>query len=134
MVDASLSGRAFPATEPVEVTAERVAAFAAATGTPYATDGPVPATYPIVVAFAAMQQLMTDPSVGISLHNVVHGQQKFSYERPVRIGDRLSAQLTVTNLRQVAGTDIIATSSRVADADGELVCVAEATLVHRESP
>ena len=120
----------FPATEPFEVTAEHVAAFAAATGTPYAAGDPAPATYPIVVAFDAMQQLMADPSVGISLRNVVHGQQKFTYERPVRVGDRLSAELSVTSLRQVAGTDIIATSSRVSAEDG-LVCVAEATLVHR---
>lgn len=130
MVDASLNGRTFPATDPFEVTAEHVAAFAAATGTPYAEGDPAPATYPIVVAFAAMQQLMADPTVGISLHHVVHGQQRFTYERPVRVGDRLSAELSVTSLRQVAGTDIIATSSRVTADDG-LVCVAEATLVHK---
>ena len=130
MVDASLAGRSFPATAPFEVTAAHVAAFAAATGTPYAEGDPAPATYPIVVAFAAMQELMSDPTVGINLHHVVHGQQKFTYERPVRVGDRLSAELTVTSLRQVAGTDIIATSSRVT-AGEELVCVADATLVHR---
>jgi acyl dehydratase len=67
------------------------------------------------------------------LHNVVHGQQKFAYERPVRVGDRLVAELIVTSLRQVAGTDIIATSSRITDGSGELVCTADATLVHKES-
>ena len=87
MVDASLAGRTFPATAPFEVTTEHVAAFAAATGTPYAEGDPAPATYPIVVAFAAMQELMADPTFGISLHHVVHGQQKFAYERPVRVGE-----------------------------------------------
>jgi len=133
MVDSSLAGRSFPPTAPFDVTAEHIGSFAAATGTPYRPGDPAPATYPIVVAFAAMQELMADPTVGIALHNVVHGQQKFVYERPVRVGDRLSAELTVTSLRQVAGTDIIATSSRITDADGELVCVADATLVHKES-
>jgi acyl dehydratase len=62
---------------------------------------------------------------------VVHGQQKFVYERPVVVGDRLTASLTVTGLRQIAGTDIIATSSAITDHSGGLVCTAEATLVHK---
>jgi acyl dehydratase len=130
-VDPSLSGRTFPPTAAHEVTEERVAAFAAATGTPYQAGGPAPATYPIVVAFGAMQALMTDPDVGIELHHVVHGQQKFVHERPVRAGDVLRAELTVTGLRQIGGADIIATSSAITDTDGALVCTAEATLVHK---
>src|SRR4051794_38361272 len=130
-VDPSLSGRTFPPTQAYDVTEERLAAFAAATGSAYETGGPAPATFPIVVAFAAMQALMTDPEVGIELHHVVHGQQRFVHERPVVAGDRLSATLTVSGLRQIAGTDIITTSSAVTDDSGTLVCTADATLVHR---
>jgi acyl dehydratase len=129
-VDDGLVGRTFPPTPPYDVTAERVAAFAAATGTPYAEGDPAPATFPIVVAFVAMQQLMTDPEVGIELHRVVHGQQRFVHERPVRVGDRLSAELSVAGVRSLGGSDILSTSSRITDADGALVCTAEATLVH----
>ena len=130
-VDASLAGRTFPPTDAYDVTEQAVADFAAATGTPYRTGGPAPATFPIVVAFAAMQALMADPEVGIELHHVVHGQQKFVHERPVVAGDRLSATLTVSGLRQIAGTDIITTSSAITDDSGTLVCTAEATLVHK---
>ena len=130
-VDASLAGRTFPPTGPYEVTAERVAEFAAATGTPWSEGDPAPVTFPIVVAFAAMQELMADPEVGIELHHVVHGEQRFGYERPVRVGDRLTARLTVDSLRQIGGVDIIGTSSAVTDADGELVCTAKAVLVHK---
>ena len=130
-VDPSLSGRTFPPTQALVVTEERIAAFAAATGTPYQVGGPAPATFPIVVAFDAMQALMADADVGIELHHVVHGQQKFVHERPVRAGDSLRAELSVTGLRQIGGADIITTSSAVTDADGQLVCTAEATLVHR---
>ena len=130
-VDPSLSGRTFPPTQPYAVTEERIAAFAAATGTAYSTGGAAPATFPIVVAFGAMQELMADPEVGIELHHVVHGQQKFVHERPVVAGDRLSATLTVSGLRQIAGTDIITTSSAITDGSGTLVCTAEATLVHK---
>ena len=130
-VDASLAGRTFPPTPAYEVTEQAVTDFAAATGTPYRPGDPAPATFPIVVAFDAMQALMADPEVGIELHHVVHGQQKFVHERPVVAGDRLSATLTVSGLRQIAGTDIITTSSAITDDSGALVCTADATLVHR---
>jgi acyl dehydratase len=130
-VDESLVGRELPPTAPYDVTEEALAAFAAATGTPYAPGGPAPATFPIVVAFAAMQDLMADPSVGIELHRVVHGEQRFVHERPVVAGDRLSAVLTVESVRSIGGADIIGTSSAITDAAGALVSTARATLVHR---
>ena len=130
-IDRSLAGRTFPPTDVYDVTEQAVSDFAAATGTPYHTGDPAPATFPIVVAFAAMQALMTDPEVGIELHHVVHGQQKFVHQRPIVDGDRLTATLSVSGLRQIAGTDIITTTSAIADDSGALVCTADATLVHR---
>jgi acyl dehydratase len=129
-VDPSLAGRTFPPTAPYTVTEERVREFAAATGSTY-DGGAAPATFPIVVAFGAMTGLMEDPDVGIALHRVVHGEQRFSYTRPVVVGDELTAELTVDSLRQIGGADIIGTRSEVTDADGEPVCTAFATLVHR---
>jgi hypothetical protein len=128
-VDASLAGRTFPPTTPYDVSRHKIEEFAAATGSTY-SGGPAPATFPIVVAFQAMTDLMNDPTVGIELHHVVHGEQRFSYERPVVAGDTLSATLTVETLRQIGGADIIGTRSEITDADGDLVVTAFATLVH----
>ena len=130
VVDPSLAGRTFPPTAPHDVTADHVRAFADATGTPWTEGDPAPPTYPIVVAFAAMQDLMHDPEVGIELRNVIHGEQRFAYRRPVATGDVLTATLTVDSLRQIGGADIIGTTSAVTDADGAPVCTAKATLVH----
>jgi len=131
-VDPSLAGRSFPATEPYVVSHEKIREFAAATGSSYGGgDAPAPATFPIVVAFRAMTALMEDPEVGIALHRVVHGEQRFVYTRPVVAGDSLRARLTVDSLRQIGGADIIATRSEISDADGNPVCTAFATLVHR---
>jgi hypothetical protein len=129
-VDASLSGRTFPPTEPYRVSREKILEFARATGSAHDGDT-APATFPIVVAFGAMNALMEDPDVGISLHRVVHGEQRFSYTRPVRAGDELTATLTVDSLRQIGGADIIGTRSEITDAEGRPVCTAFATLVHR---
>ncbi len=129
-VDESLRGRTFPPTAPYTVSREKIVEFARATGSTY-DGGAAPATFPIVVAFGAMTGLMEDPSVGISLHRVVHGEQRFTYTRPVVAGDELSATLTVDSLRQIGGADIIGTRSEITDADGHPVCTAFATLVHR---
>ena len=128
-LDPDLTGRTFPPTAAFEVTHEHVAAFARSFGASY-DGGAAPVTYPIVVAFAAMRTLLDDPGVGISLQHVVHGEQRFSYTRPVVPGDRLTAELTVTSVRSLGAADIIGTRSEVTDADGAHVVTALATLVH----
>ena len=127
-LDQTLVGRTFPPTSPHRVTEESVAAFAAATGGAL-EPGEVPATYPIVIAFEAMQTFLDAEQV--ELHRIVHGEQRFSYMRPVAVGDTLTATLEVASLRQIGGNDIIGTRSTLTDADGEVVCTATATLVHR---
>jgi hypothetical protein len=126
-----LAGRTFPPTEPYTVSAEKIAEFCRAIGAPDSDDAPP--TFPIVVAFDAMHRLMTDPDVGIELHNVVHRDQAFEQQRPVRAGDALTATLTVESLRQAAGTDLIATRTEITDGSGEVVGTARATLAHRAS-
>ena len=124
-VDPSLVGREFPAPAPLTVTPERVSAFAAAVGHP---GDDVPPTFPIVLAFDAMQAFLD--AERIELHRIVHGEQRFAYARPLAAGDELSATLTVTGLRQIGGADIIATTSEITDAAGLVVCTGKATLVH----
>jgi hypothetical protein len=126
-VDQSLVGRTFRPTPEYEVTEDRLRGFAAAIGTSY--DGSAPPTFPIVLAFDAMNAFLE--AEGIDLFRIVHGEQKFAYQRPVVAGDELTATLTVASLRQIAGNDIIGTTSEVTDADGALVCSTSATLVHR---
>ena len=112
-VDQSLVGREFPPTQPYRVSAEKVRELAAATGADAA--GPVPATFPIVMAFEAMNTFLDD--VGVELQRIVHGEQRFAYERPIAVGDELTATLAVATLRQIGGNDIIGTRSEIRDAE-----------------
>ena len=127
-VDQSLVGRTFPPTAPHRVTAAGIQAFTESVGARY-DGGPAPATYPIVLAFGAMNAFLE--AEAIDLFRIVHGEQRFAYERPIVDGDVLTAALTVATLRQIAGNDIIGTTSQVTDASGALVCSTSATLVHR---
>ena len=128
-LDQSLVGRSFAPTDPRTVTDDHVAAFAAATGQQWSPGDAVPATYPIVLAFAAMGTFLDE--VGLDLSRIVHGEQRFAYDRPLRSGDTLTAALTVSSLRSIGGNDIIGTTSTVTDESGAPVCRATATLVHR---
>lgn len=127
-VDQSLVGRRYPPTRPYRVSAERVAEFARAAGGDH-DGGPAPATFPIVVAFEAMDGFLATEAMDLA--RIVHGEQRFTYQRPIVPGDVLTAQLSVASLRQIGGNDIIGTRSEITDADGALVCAATATLVHR---
>jgi acyl dehydratase len=139
-----LDGREFAPTPPLDVSRSQIAAFADAIG----ADDPVhhdvgaahaaghldviaPPTYPMVVAFRAMSAFMADPDVGIELRNVVHSEQRFEIRRPIRAGDVLTATIGVDGVRQAAGTALISTRSTVRTVDGDVVCVAYATLAHR---
>src|SRR3954471_23151240 len=127
-VDQSLVGRSFPPTSPYAVTEDNVRAFAEAVGASYA-GGPAPATFPIVMAFEAMNAFLEAEQ--LDLFRIVHGEQRFAYQRPIVPGDVLTATLSVATLRQIGGADIIGTTSEITDETGALVCTGTATLVHR---
>jgi len=124
-VDQSLIGRSFPPTSPYAVTAGKVREFATAVG---AAGDAVPPTFPIVLAFDAMFGFLDAEQ--LDLFRIVHGEQRFAYERPIVVGDVLTATLTVASLRQIGGADIIGTTSEITDEAGALVCTTKATLIH----
>jgi hypothetical protein len=131
-LDPDLAGHTFDPTPPYTVSREKIAEFTTAIGAGPIDDGETaPLTFPIVVAFGAMTQLMSDPTVGIELQNVVHGDQRFEYARPVRAGDVLTGTITIESLRAAAGMDMIGTRTDVSTVDGDPVATAYATLVHR---
>src|SRR5215210_3206844 len=95
-LDPALAGRTFAPTPPYLVSREKIIEFTRAIGAELIDDGETaPLTFPAVLTFTTMTQLITDPDVGIQLHNVVHGDQRFEQVRPVRAGDELTGTLTV---------------------------------------
>ena len=103
-LDPDLAGRTFEPTPPYTVSREKIAEFTRAIGADPVDNGETaPLTFPIVVAFGAMTQLMTDPDVGIELHNVVHGDQRFEQTRPIRAGDELTGTITIDTLSRRGG-------------------------------
>jgi acyl dehydratase len=137
-------GRAFRASPPYQVSRVKIAEFAAAIGDPnpvyrdasaaqavgYA-DVIAPPTFAIVISMAAAGSAMADPGLGLNYAMVVHGEQRFDYARPLTAGDVVTAQLTITGIRDVGRNVMLTTSTEITTTSGELVCTAVSTLVER---
>jgi acyl dehydratase len=143
-VNPELQGRSYPPTSPYLVGREKVREFAravlatsplnldpeAARSAGY-TDVVAPPTFPVVVQEHTLAQLLADPDAGIDFTRVVHGDQRFSYTRPIVAGDELTATLTVTSVKTLGGHSMVTAESAIADAEGAHVVTAISTLVVR---
>ena len=139
-----LAGRSYPATEPYLVGREKVREFAravlatsplnldpeAARAAGYA-DVVAPPTFAVVVQEHTLAQLLGDPDAGIDFSRVVHGDQRFTFTRPIVAGDELTATLTVTSVKSLGGHSMVTAESAIADAGGAHVVTAISTLVVR---
>ena len=90
-----------------------------------------PPTFPIVIAETTLQQLLAEPDAGIDFSRVVHGDQRFSYSRPIVAGDELTATLRVTSIKTLGGNAMVTSESAMTDAAGEHVVTSVSTLVVR---
>jgi acyl dehydratase len=143
-LDPSFVGRSYPATAPYAVGREKIREFARAIADenpayhdPQAAqalghpDVVAPPTFAIVLSLPAAHQIVLDPALGLDYSRVVHGEQRFSYVRPIHAGDELTVVATVEKIRSVAGNDIITTRGEIATTAGEPVATAWSTLVSR---
>jgi acyl dehydratase len=133
-ITADHAGRRYPPTPPYEVSAAKIAEFARALGDnspAYFGEQPIaPPTFVAVISTAAWEAMFDDPELDLALRRIVHGDQRFTYQRPLRAGDVVHATLTIDRVRNRDTSDIISSSAEVETVDGELICTAEATFFH----
>ncbi|MDW4912044.1 MaoC family dehydratase N-terminal domain-containing protein [Streptomyces californicus] len=143
-LDQSFVGRTYPPTPAYEVGREKIREFAEAVGddNPAYVDAEAarvlghadviaPPTFVFSITYRAAGQVVQDPQLGLDYSRVVHGDQKFSYVRPVRAGDRLTVTSTIESIKSMAGNDVIDIRGDVHDETGELVVTALTKLVAR---
>ena len=143
-VNPELVGRVFAPVAPYLVAREKVREFARAVfATSPLNHDPVaalaagypdvvaPPTFPVVVQEAPLAQLLAEPDAGIDFTRVVHGDQRFSYTRPIVAGDTLTATLSVTGIKSLGGHSMVTAESTIVDATGAHVVTAISTLVVR---
>lgn len=139
-----LQGRVFAPTASYLVGREKVREFAravfstsplnfdpdaaAAAGYP---DIVAPPTFPVVVQELTLAQLLAEPDAGIDFTRVVHGDQQFSYTRPIVAGDEPTATLRVAAVKSLGGHSMVTAVTSMVDVTGEHVVTATSTLVVR---
>ena len=137
-------GRTFPATAPYEVSRVKIAEFADAIGDPNPLyrdraaaqaagypDVIAPPTFAIVISMASTARVVVDPGLGVNYAMVVHGEQRFVYSRPIRAGDVVTAQSTITEIRDAGRNALLTAATEIRTVGGEHVCTAHSTLVER---
>jgi acyl dehydratase len=137
-------GRVFGPTDPYEVSRVKIADFADAIGEPSEfcrdreaaqkagyPDVIAPPTFAVVIAMNSTAQLEQDPDLGLDYSMVVHGEQSFSYSRPLHAGDVVTATTKVDAIRSLGGMSMLITSTEITTTDGEHVCTARSMLVER---
>jgi hypothetical protein len=143
-INLELVGKTYPASPVYEVGREKIREFAVAIG----DDNPAyhqvaaaqalghrdviaPPTFAIIVSFLAASAVVSDPDLGLDYSRVVHGEQRFTYSRPITAGDQLVATATIENLRIAAGNDMVTTRTDITTTDGAHVVTATAVIVSR---
>ncbi len=90
-----------------------------------------PVTFPITITLEIMGESATSPEVGLNWSRVVHGDQRFKYERAIVAGDELSVTTTIEEIKAIAGNHMITLRGDVYAADKSLVAQVWTGLVER---
>jgi acyl dehydratase len=137
-------GKTYPVADPYEVSRVKIAEFADAIGdsSPVYRDRAAaqaagyqdviaPPTFAIVISMAGSAPAIGDPGLGINYAMVVHGEQRFEYSRPIMAGDVVTAQATISGIRDAGRNVMVSTDVEIRTIEGEHVCTAHSTLVER---
>ena len=144
VVNPNVQGKQYPATAPYLVGREKIREFAhavksvspvnldlfAAQAVGY-TDLVAPPTFAVVIQERSLATVLADPEAAIDFSRVVHGDQRFSYVRPIVAGDELTSVLTVASVKTLGAHSMVTFETEIFDIDQQLVCTATSTLVVR---
>jgi acyl dehydratase len=118
-----------------EATAERIAAYADATGDPgtaYRAVGAIaPPVFAIVPAWPAVAAVLADESTGIEVGLTVHGEQRMRLHRPIRAGDVLTSIGRLASVEDRGANEVFVIALSTTDADGAPVADQDVVVVSR---
>jgi acyl dehydratase len=135
-------GRAFPPSEPYEVSRVKIREFADAIGDPNPVyrdrdaakaaghpDVIAPPTFPIVITLGGPSLL--DPELGLNFAMVVHGEQRFEYQRPLRAGDVVVTEAKIAGIRSIGRNERLDVQTVVKTVEGEHICTSHNVIIER---
>ena len=116
-------------------TADRIAAYADATGDSHAgyrDDAAIaPPVFAIVPAWPVVAAVLADDTTGIEVGRTVHGEQRMRLHRPIRAGDVLSSVGRLASVEERGANEVFVIALSTTDADGEPVADQDVVVVSR---
>ncbi|MFT4299664.1 MAG: MaoC/PaaZ C-terminal domain-containing protein [Aeromicrobium sp.] len=107
-----------------EVTAERIAEYAAATNDPieaHRSGAVAPPVFAVVPTFMSMAPAALEVAPVELLMKLVHGEQDFHFHRPIRPGDVLTCKAKATGYASLSTGSTVVIYAETRDSGGELV-------------
>ena len=80
-----------------------------------------PPTFAFVVTYRSMIESIGDPALNLDYGRVVHGEEHFSYERPLYVGDEVVVESVIEDIATVGKNELIKMRQDLKTLDGELI-------------
>jgi acyl dehydratase len=90
-----------------------------------------PPTFVTKMQIMTSGQVVLDQELGLDYSRVVHGEQAYEWNRPVVVGDLLSATPRIADIYAKGPNEFLVIEAEVRDSSGEAVVVARSTLLSR---
>jgi len=90
-----------------------------------------PPTFPFVITYRAMIGAMGDPELNLNYAMVVHGEQKFTYSRPLYACDEVVVYSVVADISVIGRNELLTMEQHVKTLDGELIVTTKNVTVSR---
>ncbi|MGV0741090.1 (3R)-hydroxyacyl-ACP dehydratase subunit HadC [Mycolicibacterium sp. XJ870] len=89
-------------------------------------------TFSSIFALLVQADFFRNVDLGMETMQIIQVDQKFVYHRPIKVGDRLHAEMKIESVDVRFGADIVVTRNICTDDDGEVVLEAYTTLMGHE--
>ncbi len=127
-MNAALVGKVYPP-ETFTLHPDRVAAFAAAVG--HRGDAVPPTLLTAPELAAGLARVVGDPELGLDLARILHGEQEYRWERSLSVGETITAEATIEDVRVKGGIGFLVLRAEFRDAAGATVAIGRSTLIER---
>jgi acyl dehydratase len=91
-----------------------------------------PITFVSIFAKLVQDDFFRNVDLGMEMLQIVQVDQKFVYHKPMYVGDKLFGRMDVQSVNERFGADIVVTRNTCTNQDGEVVLVADTTLMGHE--
>ena len=89
-------------------------------------------TFVSILANLVQQDFFRNVDVGMETMQIIQVDQRFVYYRPIKVGDRLHAELEIKSVENRFNADIVVTRNVLTDDDGGIIMEAFTTLMGHE--